>query len=174
MIGVAQGTVRLEPYDPNWAAEFRDEKQRLQAIFGSDAIIEHIGSTAIPGLLAKPLIDILVALPHLSDAKKYILALEQHGYSYMPERDKDDEVFMPKGPSKHRTHYLHMVELYGERYTNTLLFRDYLRRHPSALSEYATLKSDLATKYANDRYAYTDAKTQFVSAILEKAGHESA
>lgn len=173
MIGVKQGTVRLEQYDATWPKAFADEEKILRKVFGLKLPIEHVGSTAIPGLLAKPLIDIQVGLPQLHEATQFIAHLEQLGYTYMPERDKADEVFLPKGPMSNRTHYLHIVEKGSERWINTLTFRDYLRAHEGARNEYAALKQQLALQYADDRYKYTEAKTQFIKDILERAHRES-
>lgn len=173
MIGVKRGTVRLEQYDATWPKAFADEEKNLREVFGADLPIEHIGSTAIPGLLAKPLIDIQVGLPRLHEATRFIPYLEQLGYTYVPERDKADEVFLPKGPTSNRTHYLHIVEIGSKRWINTLTFRDYLRAHEGARDEYAALKQRLVLQYANDRYTYTEAKTKFVEDILERARRES-
>lgn len=172
MIGLQQGTVQLLPYDDTWSTEFATEAELLRGVFGNDVEVEHVGSTAIPGLVAKPLIDIQVGIKILADARKFIPRLEKLGYHYMPERDKPDEVFMPKGPEALRTHYLHIVEIGSERWKNTLLFRDYLRTHSDARDEYAELKQALAQQYGNYRPAYTEAKTAFVASIIDKASNE--
>jgi len=172
MIGLRQGTVELLPYDGTWPSEFAKEADRLGTVFGSDVKIEHVGSTAISGLIAKPLIDMQVGLESLADAKHLIPRLVELGYYYMPERDKPDEVFMPKGPEELRTHYLHIVEIGSERWKNTLLFRDYLRTHSDARDDYARLKQELAQQYGDYRPAYTEAKTAFVASIIEKANSE--
>lgn len=170
MIGLRQGTVKLITYDLSWPEEFAGELGRLRKIFGGDIAIEHIGSTSIPGLTAKPIIDIQVGLPTLDDARRMVPQLIKLGYSYMPERDKPDEVFMPKGPEELRTHYLHLVEMGGPRWNNTLMFRDYLRTHRDARDAYAHLKQELAWRYADNRPAYTDAKAAFITSILDLSG----
>lgn len=174
MIGLRQGTVELVAYDASWPREFLEEANRLRSVFGDDAEIEHVGSTAIAGLPAKPLIDIQVGLASLSDAKRYIPALEALGYHYMPERETSEELFMPKGPVELRTHYLHIVEIGGVRGRNTLLFRDYLRTHPDARDAYAHVKQELAQQHREYRPAYTEAKTAFITSVIDKAIHEQA
>jgi len=174
VIGLRQGTVQLSPYDDSWPAEFAKEVELLRGVFGDDIEIEHVGSTAIPGLIAKPLIDIQVGINNLADAKNFIPQLVKLGYHYMPERDKPDEVFLPKGPEELRTHYLHVVEIGSVRWKNTLLFRDYLRTHSDERDEYARLKRELAQQYGEYRPAYTEAKTVFVASVIEKANSDQS
>jgi GrpB-like predicted nucleotidyltransferase (UPF0157 family) len=174
VIGLRQGIVQLSPYDDSWPAEFTKEAELLRGVFGNDIEIEHVGSTAIPGLIAKPLIDIQVGIKHLADARGFIPRLVALGYHYMPERDKPDEVFLPKGPVELRTHYLHIVEIGSVRWKHTLLFRDYLRAHNDVRHEYARLKQELAQLYGDYRPAYTEAKTVFVASVIDKASREQA
>lgn len=169
MIGLRQGTVQLAPYHTSWHEAFMNERRQLRHVFGDSVPIEHIGSTAVPGLTAKPLIDIQVGLHCLADARQFIPQLIELGYHYMPERDKPDEVFMPKGPEELRTHYLHIVETGSLRWNNTLLFRDYLRAHSEVRDEYASLKQHLAQLYADDRPAYTEAKAAFITSVIDVA-----
>ncbi len=133
--------------------------------------VEHVGSTAVPNLAAKPIIDIMVGIRTLAEAPLVVEPLANIGYEYVPEY----EVTMPerryfhKGPEMARTHHLHMVEPTSEFWKRQLAFRDYLRAHPDAAEEYARLKRGLAVQYQWDRNAYTDAKTEFVQAVLSKA-----
>lgn len=168
-MALARGTVRLESYKEAWAEWFADEADRLRAIFGDKAPIEHIGSTAIPGMMAKPIIDMMVGVESLDAVSQAMVAkLENMGYRSMPDRVTQDEIFMPKGPDSRRTHYLHIVPRSNRRWHNTVLFRNYLRAHP-AREEYADLKRKLAIQYPDDRASYTDAKTGFVTDILRRA-----
>lgn len=174
-LGLQRGTVRLEEYNPEWADLFEQEKKLLLETFGDRIIaVEHIGSTAIPGIPAKPIIDINVAIPSLDDIDDFITELEKLGYEYIPERRFSDRQFFPKGPSEKRTHHLNLVEITSETgWKNQLLFRDYLRTHSDIRDEYATLKRELAEKYAENRDEYTERKSDFVMRIIEKVREET-
>ena len=157
--------------DPQWPILYQEEKGRiLEAIGRVIVAIEHIGSTAVPGLGAKPIIDIMVAVSHLADAEECIQPLKGIGYEYAPEL----EVSMPqrryfdKGPAEARIH-LHMVELAGEFWQRHLLFRDFLRDHPQVAQEYEQLKRELAAEYGLDRAGYTEAKTSFIRSVEARA-----
>lgn len=98
-IGLTRGTVKVVEYKPSWAVLFQEEKQHLQEVFGDKVHgIEHIGSTSVPGLAAKPIIDIIVAVYDLAVYKQFVEPLEKLGYEYMPDRVFEDRVFFPKGP----------------------------------------------------------------------------
>lgn len=174
LLGLQRGTVRLEEYNPKWSRLFEQEKELLLKTFGNRIIaIEHIGSTAVPGLPAKPIIDINVAVPSLSDIDDFITKLQELGYEYIPERRFSDRQFFPKGPSEKRTHHLNLVEITSETgWKNQLLFRDYLRKHDDVKNEYTKLKSELAKKYADNRDEYTERKSKFVISIIEEARKE--
>lgn len=172
--------ILIANYDPDWPAKFEAEAARLRAAFSrsretSELItrIEHIGSTAVPGLAAKPIIDLLVGVASLDDARvKAVPVLAEMGYAYWHDNPDDAaHMFFVKGlpPSApQRTHHIHMVEP-GSPFWERLQFRDYLRVHPADRDAYAALKRDLAARFADDREAYTDAKTEFIKAIMEKA-----
>lgn len=170
-LGLRRGTVSVRPYDPNWVIGFEKEKQHLKEIFGDKIIsIEHIGSTAVPGLPAKPLIDINAAIRSFDELDDFIVPLQKLGYEYIPERMFADRKFFPKGSRSNRTHHLNLVlQNSVEQWANSLLFRDYLRDHQQARDEYAQLKVSLAKKYKDDREAYTRAKSDFIQRILRKA-----
>jgi GrpB-like predicted nucleotidyltransferase (UPF0157 family) len=133
--------------------------------------IEHMGSTAVPGLGAKPIIDIMVAIHRLALAERCIEPLASINYEYVPEY----EVVMPfrryfhKGPQHARTHHLHMVEYDSDFWRRHLLFRDFLRAHKAVARQYYHLKKELAARFGTDREAYTEAKTSFIEAIVERA-----
>ena len=174
ILGLQRGTVRLEEYNSEWSNFFEREKELLLKIFGNRIIaIEHIGRTAIPGLLAKPIIDINVAISSLDDIDDFIKKLQEIGYEYIPERRFSDRQFFPKGPSEKRTHHLNLVEIASETgWKNQLLFRDYLRKHVEVKNEYAKLKKELAEKYADNRDEYTERKSKFVIEIINRARGE--
>ncbi len=166
----------IVPYDPTWPLQYEEEKARILAVISSFvACVEHMGSTAVLGLAAKPVIDILIGVRSLADAPLFLPPLSSLGYDYI---QKHEAVF-PERRYLHRlvnglhTHHLHMVEPDSSFYKVQIAFRDYLRRHPDARDQYAALKLDLAQKYRDDREAYTDAKSDFIISILELAEQES-
>jgi len=167
-IGLKRGTVELSPYDDAWPRLFEAEKQQiLVALDGLIFELEHVGSTSVPGLAAKPLIDTIASMRSLSDYTKAIAPLRALGYEFMPERVFKDRVFFPKGPRDNRTFHLSLVKENSEQWIDTLLFRDYLRDHPTERHEYQALKQKLALKFADNRQRYTEAKRGFISSVLE-------
>lgn len=171
--------IYLTDYDPRWPSMYEAEAKRLTAALPPSIMrrIEHFGSTAIPGLAAKPVIDILVAVCSIEEARRRTPALmEELGYAFWSENPKRDRLFFVKGlpPSApHRTHHVHMSELDGEMW-HRLLFRDYLRNHPDEAARYGVLKQNLAVRYRSDREAYTDAKSEYVDQIMATAVTEAA
>jgi len=168
--------VIIADYDPDWPQRYEAERGRiLAAIAPWVAQIEHIGSTSVPGLGAKPIIDIMVAVRSLDDAAHCIEPLRALGYQYHPEFEDTlpERRYFNRGPSDDHYH-LHMVELDGGFWQRHLLFRDYLRAHPEAAQEYERLKRALAAQYRDDRSGYTDAKTEFITAIERKARAEKS
>lgn len=172
-IGLKRGTVKLsESQFLEWQKEYEKEKSILLDKIGNHiSEIHHIGSTSIPDLMAKPIIDIIAVIDKLDDYKKLIKPLEEIGYHFMPDRvfEIRDRVFFPKGPENNRTHHLSLIVKDSQQYKDNLLFRDYLRRHKSARKSYQKLKQKLAIKFANDRASYTEAKEDFITKILNKA-----
>ena len=165
-------------YDPTWKDIFEKEKKViLEALGDSNIKIEHMGSTAVVDLAAKPIIDILVGIEEISDAEKYIPIIEGLNYQYVPEFETifpNRRYFRkpPKGVGK-RKYHLHMVQIGSPFWTRQLIFRDYLRTHPKTRDKYAELKKELASKYRNNREVYTDSKTDFILSVLEKAKEKS-
>lgn len=169
-IGLKRGTVALMPYQETWPKLFSEERQRLLEAFNGEVTdIEHIGSTSIPGLAAKPLIDMMAVIDSLGSYQQYLEPLQALGYEFMPERVFDDRVFLPKGAREQRTHHLSLVLKDSPQWVNSLLFRDYLRTHPEARKEYQELKLSLVTSYADDRAAYTKEKSAFIENIIRQA-----
>jgi len=168
--------VRIVNYDHQWIVLFTNEKRLIQDVIGHIIVkIEHIGSTAVPKLGAKPIIDIIIAVNNLSDAKKCIGPLKSIGYEYVPEHENSmpERRYFHKGkPPKEQHYHLHMVELASDFWKRHLLFRDYLRTHPEVAQEYFELKMRLATKYSSDREEYTEAKTSFIESVVSKAKAE--
>ncbi len=169
MIGLKTGTVKMIPYCPKWKNLSKDEKRVLHEPLGHLAVdIQHIGSTAIPGLAAKPIIDLTVGVAQIADAEKCILPLEEMGFSYGGEVFIRDH-FFTKGKEEDITHHLHMVEFNGDHWRNYLCFRDYLRGNQQAMVEYGNLKAELATKFPDCRETYTESKAAFIKGIIQKA-----
>src|SRR5262245_19174687 len=172
MIGLARGTVRLAPYSPEWARLFDQEAALLRTVMGKAAQhIEHVGSTAIPGMLAKPIIDLVVIMSSLDKATAWIPTLEGLGYEYRDDTGVPGRLLFVKGPHMQRTHHLSLTEMTAEFYKEKLLFRDYLKTHRDAFDEYFKLKKNLALSYPNDREAYTSGKLAFVERILRLASN---
>ena len=130
--------------------------------------IEHVGSTAVPGLAAKPVIDIMAGVQSLEECRPAIATLEAIGYCYFPHRPEQQHWFC-KPSAAFRTHHLHLVPFGSRSWTERLAFRDYLRRDHLTARQYAELKKQLATQYEFDREAYTEAKGPFIQSILKLA-----
>ncbi len=169
--------VVLVPYDPAWPRRFAEERDTVARALGEHAVaIEHVGSTAVPGLLAKPTIDIMVGIRRLAEAPACIAALEPLGYEYRPDVGAEipDRRYFDKGLPGSRTHHLHLVEFGGAFWMRHLLFRNFLRAHPDRAAAYSALKTELAAKLTQDRAAYTDAKGPFIDAAVADARREFA
>lgn len=166
-LGLKRGVFALQPYNPAWPSAFEQEKERLRSVFGGDAeAIEHVGSTAVPGLYAKPIIDIEVGLREFASWPRFVGQLVEHGYTFMEDRVGDMEVFMPKGPEAERTHYLHITQYGSAEWQHVLRFRDTMRGNAVLREEYVALKQELAHKYSNNRKAYTSGKAAFIQKVL--------
>jgi GrpB-like predicted nucleotidyltransferase (UPF0157 family) len=170
--------VRIVAYDLEWPSLFKKEKNRIIDIIGHIVLkVEHIGSTAVPNLGGKPIIDIMVAVNHLDDADICIEPLEIIGYNYFPEYEESmpERRYFQKGKQPEEQHYhLHMVELTSEFWERHLLFRDHLRSHPDIAEHYYVLKKKLATKYGSDCEGYTEAKTPFIESAVSDAREENS
>ena len=170
MVGLPRGLVRVVAYRPVWKSLFEEEAARLRALMGAAALsVEHVGSTAVEGMDAKPVIDVLVGVRDLEEARGWIPELEARGYEFRPDADIPDRLFFAKGPRELRTHHLSLAEPSSDFYTKHVLFRDYLRAHPAACEEYRALKHRLARAFPTDRASYTEGKRAFVEHILALA-----
>jgi GrpB-like predicted nucleotidyltransferase (UPF0157 family) len=168
--------VIIVDYDPRWPRFFDEEKANIIRVIGPMVVgIEHIGSTAVPGLAAKAIIDILVGVQQLSNATWCIQPLKTLRYEYVPELEKflPDRRYFRKGnvqgSEQGSTHHMHMVEAGGDFWGRQLLFRDYLRDHPEEARHYADLKKTLAARFSADRESYTSAKTDYIQEIVARA-----
>lgn len=168
--------ISIVPYNPAWPKTFKEEAAFLRKKLPKSLVkrIEHFGSTAVPGLSAKPIIDILVEVASLKETKKQIVPLlTAEGYEYFWRPAIGDEPpyyawFIKRNAAGHRTHHIHMVEA-DSKLWDRLYFRDYLRQFPAKAKDYDKLKGSLSEKYPNDRVAYTKQKSDFVVSVTEKA-----
>ena len=168
---VRADTIVVVPYDEAWLSLFVEERVHLQRTLGSLAKgIEHVGSTAVPGLAAKPILDIMVGVDNLRDAERCVRPLEQLRYEYRGEAGVPGRLFFRKGHP--RTHHLHVTDIGSEFWERHLVFRDYLRSHPETACKYAQLKYYLADHFRGERAAYTEAKTGFISEVIRRAMEE--
>ena len=170
MLGLEKGIVRLLAHDEHWHQLFADEKARIADAAGALVLaIEHVGSTSVCGIAAKPILDIAVAVPDKASGELAVAPLENLGYIYRGENGIAGRFYFVKGAPEARTQHLHMYPAGSEEFENHLAFRDYLRRNPPAAARYDRLKKTLAEKYPNDRDAYLDGKAAFVGRILKAA-----
>jgi GrpB-like predicted nucleotidyltransferase (UPF0157 family) len=162
--------VRLVPHDPAWATRFREEADLLRATIGSwiTGGIHHVGSTAVPGLDAKPIIDIAVGVESLEASRPCIDRLREIDYLYAPYRADVMHWFCKPDPAR-RTHHLHLIPTGSARLADEIVFRDYLRARPDRAAAYGDLKRALAAEYAEDREGYTRAKADFVASVTAAA-----
>ena len=175
---IVREDVVIEPWDARWPELFEREQAHLRDALPEPLVrrIEHFGSTAVPGLAAKPVIDMLVEVTDLELTRQQVVPiLEAKGYDYFWRPTQGDDRppfyawFIRRDPaSGRRTHHIHMVEAHFEQWQG-LLFRDHLRAHAAAAREYEALKRQLAEAYPNDRVAYTKEKTRFVTRIIDTA-----
>jgi GrpB-like predicted nucleotidyltransferase (UPF0157 family) len=167
-IGLARGIVRLEKHQTAWSTLFQQEEAALMGVLaGHEAELEHIGSTAIPALDAKPILDMLLGLLHLSDEISIRPLLESLDYLYRGEQGVPGRVLYVKGSETNRTHHLHITQLNSPFWHEHIYFRDALNAHPEIAQAYNTLKHELALQYADDRVAYTAGKNAFIQTILQ-------
>lgn len=176
MLGLKRGTVKLVPHNSRWREIFQKEKQLLKKTFKDKIIaVEHVGSTAILGIPAKPILDINIAVLSLKTAQDMKEKFKEIGYEYRPfvrgktEKGLKEQELYVKGSEARRTHHVH-VTVYGSNYwKKDLLFRDYLRENPVCARAYSKLKNELAKRYANDRREYTREKEAFIDETVKLA-----
>jgi len=164
--------VTVFEYDKEWPKLFEQEQNLLLEALGKTAVcIEHIGSTSVPGLAARPVIDIMVGLRNFAEADSLVPKAVDLGYIYIREYEDviPDRRFFRKMQNRKDTHHIHMVETSGEFWERHLLFRDYLRENPKIAAEYALLKKKLARHQWKDTNDYAEAKTQFIKGVEKQA-----
>lgn len=175
---VLRDAIEVVPYDPAWPGMFREEAELLREILPRELIgrIEHFGSTAVPGLAAKPIVDMLVETPCLEETRRRVMPiLEARGYDafWRPARGDDAPPFyawfIKRDANGCRTHHIHVVEPHFDQWEQ-LRFRDYLRVFPEVAAEYQALKLELAAAHPHDRIAYTEGKSAFITRVTREAG----
>jgi len=164
-----EAPIRVVEYDPAWPQRFAEEREALEAAIGDWAVggIHHVGSTAVPGLEAKPVIDVLVGVEDLRGSLACFSPLAELGYVYAPYLTKTMHWFCKPSPAQ-RTHHLHLVPVDSARFREELTFRNQLRSQPELAAVYEALKRELANRYECDREAYTEAKSEFIRNALEQ------
>jgi GrpB-like predicted nucleotidyltransferase (UPF0157 family) len=164
-------SITIVGHDPQWPARAaREAVAIVDACSGLIQRVEHIGSTAVPGLGAKPTIDLLGGASTLEDATRARVPLERLGYEYVPEYEKElpDRRYYRKGPEGARTWHLHVCVSGGLFWRRHLTFRDALRSDHALAVAYERLKRDLARRSGDDRAAYTRGKTDFIREAVER------
>jgi GrpB-like predicted nucleotidyltransferase (UPF0157 family) len=170
MIGLKRGVVELKPHNPKWRELYEEEEVLVSKAVSAFLIeIQHIGSTAIPGIMAKPIIDIALAIDSLENVEKIIKPLEEIGYTYRGEAGIPHRHLFVKGSEDFRTHHMHVMHRSHYEWKKHIVFRDYLRKHPKEAKEYSNLKLKLEKEFKEDRESYTESKSEFIESILEKA-----
>jgi GrpB-like predicted nucleotidyltransferase (UPF0157 family) len=163
--------IQLHAYDASWPQAFLLERDRLLSLFPQQFIdIQHIGSTAVPGLQAKPVIDVLAGVASMAEARALAEPLCRSGYTTSAEFNETllERQWFMRWADGHRTHHLHIVVFGEDSWNEHLGFRDALRRLPELAMRYASLKAQLAVQHVADREAYTQAKAAFIQSVLSQ------
>lgn len=168
--------VRVVDYDSQWPVLYEQEKRRVLEAIGHKVLsIEHVGSTAVPGLGAKPIIDIMACVLNSKDADDCVLLLKDIGYSDVTPQPENPDWYYCLGRGPHSVGYhLHLVRFMSDFWERHLLFRDFLRTHPETAQQYHELKKELTVKYVDNRVAYTESKTEFIESVIAKARQQNA
>lgn len=166
-MGLKVGEVKLESWTPRWRESFETEKQNLKCIFNELAIdIQHIGSTAVDGLDAKPIIDIAIGVQSLRDFEKVRHFFESSSEYSIKLDNAPDEILVRKGSEENRTHFIHIMEVGGRRMIGSLKFRNILRNDTQMRNDYCKLKHKLAKRFPHNRGMYTTSKASFIAKAL--------
>jgi GrpB-like predicted nucleotidyltransferase (UPF0157 family) len=165
VLGLPKGTVRLLEHTPQWTQLYLEEEKQIRTAIGHLIIdIQHVGSTAIPGIKAKPVLDMLVGVRQLGEALLCQAPLEAIGYDYIANAGLANDHVFGKGVA--RTHFLHLVEYMSGEWTNPLRFRDRLRTDAELAKQYERLKEELEERFGNNPAEYTKAKLGFIRAVI--------
>lgn len=167
-------SIEIVAYDSRWPAEFETEAKRIRAVLGVTAIrVDHVGSTAVPGLAAKPVIDIQVSVARLRPLQLHLDPWGRLGYTHVPDPDDATYPFLHRPATWPHSHHVHLCESRGVEERRHLAFRDYLRDHPAAARAYAAEKRRLASCFSSSshesRNAYAEAKSHFIEPLIRRA-----
>ncbi len=167
MLGLKRGTVELSEYTSAWAGLFQSEVRRILKILDApELVFEHIGSTSIPNMASKPIIDLMIGFKNMKDAELAVPKLISQEYIRRTNGDLKDRIFLVKGLSSCRTHHISLTTLNSEYWNMHLNFRDTLRNNSVVAKRYLELKKSLAHKYPDNRKLYTEGKLPFVNSVL--------
>lgn len=162
----------MAPWSPEWEQEYQHEEGRIQSTIGPFiCAIHHIGSTAVRGLAAKPIIDVAIEIPRFQVGLQCVAGLECLGYAYKGTNVLPERYYFNKG--RPRTHQIHMFEVGNQYLQKQLAFRDCLRESEPVRLQYEQLKRALAQEHSHDKLAYAEAKTDFIHAVLEQLGYRT-
>ncbi|MEV6174230.1 GrpB family protein [Streptomyces sp. NPDC051954] len=170
-MGDFERVVDVVAYDPAWPERFEIERRLLADALPMSLSIEHIGSTSVPGLAAKPIIDILVVVPDVEGVAADVSALERHRYRFRPSAfaDDHDHLFFPKDTAGRRTHHLHVFGTQSPQPRENRIFREYLKVHPEVARRYEVAKHRAAALHPDSRAEYGAAKEPFVIELMAEA-----
>jgi GrpB-like predicted nucleotidyltransferase (UPF0157 family) len=169
-LGTPGGHIEVVPWCSQWPALFEEEAERIRAACGDAVIVvEHIGSTSVPGLASKPILDIMPGLVRTEDGHRTVEPMKGLGYEYFGEHGIPGRFYFDRKANGATVIHVHVFELGSPDWRRHIVFRDVLRANPSLAAEYQRLKLDLAVRFRNDRKAYTDAKTGFIASVVTKA-----
>ncbi len=175
MLGLKRGIVELHAHNPLWKDNAMETIETLSTIFDGVATdIQHVGSTSIARISAKPIIDIAVAVDSFEEVMEVIPRLEQAGFIHRPKNDQAWQIFFSCGDEKAdtRTHHIHVVKANSSQWRDYINFRDYLNANPNIAREYEAVKISLMKRFKHDRLSYTEGKSEFITDILRKAHPE--
>jgi GrpB-like predicted nucleotidyltransferase (UPF0157 family) len=162
--------VRIVDYDSAWPVMAEQELRRIKEAVADVAVrLEHVGSTAVPGLAAKPVIDLQLSVADMEPRERYVAPLERLGYLFAPAPESPDYHFFAKPPERPRTYHLHVCETRSEHEFRHVAVRDFLRSHPDEAVHYAALKREVVARHPQDRLAYIDGKDAYVTALEQRA-----
>lgn len=171
-LGLSRASVIVAAHDPAWARLFAEEAARLRTALGDRVgVIEHVGSTSVPGLDAKPILDLMIAVDSLREAEGLVPLLRELGYAHKDDPEIPGRLYFVRGPAERRTHHLSLAEPRTAWWRQQLRFRDLLRGDPQLAADYAALKHALAARHPGDRRAYAAGKQPFIEgALAQDAG----
>jgi len=162
--------VRILDYDPAWGTLANSELRRIREALGEVAVrLEHVGSTAVPGLAAKPILDLQLSVTHIEVRERYVGPLERLGYLFVPAPESPDYHFFARPPERPRTHHLHVCEAGSQHEARHVAVRDFLRTHEDEAARYAALKRRVVARHPEDRLAYMSGKEEYLAGLEGRA-----